>query len=536
MNRCTKLFFFFLFLISAGVEAQPRGQWMWIHGSNINYDLGSFGIRGVTSPSNTPPAIYSAFQWQDLNGNFWLFGGVGSTGSSAVGFNALWKYEPLINQWTWMHGSDSFNSLGHYGIQGIPDTANTPRARNFAGASWIDLDGDLWLYGGFHGGLFSDLWKYDIETNMWTWMKGDSTVNNEPIHGIQGIPSINNSPGGRIEFSTAWVDNSGDLWLFGGRAISGTEYYNDLWRYNINSNMWTWMKGSNLTNQSGVYGTRGIESPNNTPGARWSYAHWKDTDGNFWLCGGVNNYPYNYYNDLWRFNPLTNNWTWINGSNSTNSSGSYGQRCIIDSTNGPSARWENRSCITDVYGNFWMFGGGRIGSFEIKEDLWSYCPTSNNWTWQAGSSSINTTPYWGIINVPNISNNPGSRIGALAWSDSSYIYLFGGYSSPNTAYNSLFRFNMDPECGPCSISTNIIDKANPSITIYPNPTSSSFTIESSYPLYQITLSTTEGRTIKIISNIHSLIFNVDMSDLSAGIYFLDCETEKGREMVKVVKY
>jgi hypothetical protein len=82
---------------------------------------------------------------------------------------------------------------------------------------------------------------------------------------------------------------------------------------------------------------------------------------------------------------------------------------------------------------------------------------------------------------------------------------------------------------------NYSDNIN-SIELYPNPTSSSLTIESGYRLKQITLFTTAGRTIKTISNIHSSTFNVDLSDLSAGIYFLYCETEKGRDVVKVVKY
>src|SRR5579885_3887687 len=31
---------------------------------------------------------------------------------------------------------------------------------------------------------------------------------------------------------------------------------NDLWNYNISSQMWTWMAGSNQTNQIGVYGQK----------------------------------------------------------------------------------------------------------------------------------------------------------------------------------------------------------------------------------------------------------------------------------------
>lgn len=43
---------------------------------------------------------------------------------------------------------------------------------------------------------------------------------------------------------------------------------NDLWRYNLNTNAWTWVSGSMSINSVGVYGTKGIESSTNAPGAR----------------------------------------------------------------------------------------------------------------------------------------------------------------------------------------------------------------------------------------------------------------------------
>src|ERR1041385_3719644 len=75
---------------------------------------------------------------------------------------------------------------------------------------------------------------------------------------------------------------SSDL-LFGGDGTGGK--YNDLWRYHLLTNSWTWMKGSQLINQPGVYGTRTVEGPGNLPGARSAYAKWKDINGTFWLFG-----------------------------------------------------------------------------------------------------------------------------------------------------------------------------------------------------------------------------------------------------------
>src|SRR6185436_10388373 len=107
------------------------------------------------------------------------------------------------------------------------------------------------------------------------------------IYGIQGVPGPLNTPGSRAEAATSWTDDSGNLWLFGGNSI-GSDYFNDLWKYEIASNTWTWMKGSQLPNQSGSYGSKGVETATNNPHARDAYSKWKDLNGNFWFLGGGN--------------------------------------------------------------------------------------------------------------------------------------------------------------------------------------------------------------------------------------------------------
>ena len=50
------------------------------------------------------------------------------------------------------------------------------------------------------------------------------------------------------------------------------------------------MSGSNATNQNGVYGTKGVASSSNAPGARQLAVSWTDNSGNLWLFGGYG-YP-----------------------------------------------------------------------------------------------------------------------------------------------------------------------------------------------------------------------------------------------------
>src|SRR5215212_7780866 len=95
---------FLLLLLVKSVCAQPPGQWMWIHGPNTPNSAPVWGTQGVPSPANVPPAEYEAAEWTDPSGNFWLFGGFSYAG--------LWKYQPAINQWTWMKRPNPNNYFG----------------------------------------------------------------------------------------------------------------------------------------------------------------------------------------------------------------------------------------------------------------------------------------------------------------------------------------------------------------------------------------------------------------------------------------
>jgi N-acetylneuraminic acid mutarotase len=183
-----------------------------------------------------------------------------------------------------------------------------PGARAYA-VSWIDKDENLWLFGGYgysvsdEPGFLNDLWKFDTTKNEWTWMGGSNSINRVGNYG-NGTPSVNNFPGGKRS-ACGWADKSGNFWLFGGRqeSTSVSFLYNDLWKYNIGTNQWTWVSGSNLPNQNGNYGRMGVTLRQNIPGSRESGACWFDKDENLWLFGGYgkNSLSSGYLNDLWKF-------------------------------------------------------------------------------------------------------------------------------------------------------------------------------------------------------------------------------------------
>src|SRR5258708_13453502 len=96
---------------------------------------------------------------------------------------------------------------------------------------------------------------------------------------------------------------------------------NDLWKFDGTN--WTWVSGSNVVSQTGVYGTKGTPSSSNVPGARNSAVSWTDNGGNLWVFGGVGNDAsgtLSLLNDLLEFDGT--NWIWMGGSHIGNRGGS----------------------------------------------------------------------------------------------------------------------------------------------------------------------------------------------------------------------
>jgi N-acetylneuraminic acid mutarotase len=418
------------------------GEWAWMGGNDVVSGTGRYGTQGVPATGNGPGARSGSVRWIDKNGNVWLFGGTSSL-LSAEQYEDLWEFTPSTNEWTWIGGSAGSVSgayvLRVYGTLGTPAAGNLPGARS-GSASWIDSNGDLWLFGGYgydsNGvlGELNDLWRYDPPTNLWTWMGGSnqevlsfySSYGQPGVYGTLGEFAPGNIPGSRYN-AASWIDTSGNFWLFGGTgqdAAGDSVALNDMWEFNPSRNQWAWMGGSNFLDpivgsELGVYGTPGIPALENIPSSREQAATWTDSSGNFWLFGGVDvNYM---LNDLWKFNPSTKEWTWMGGNGpSTITCKDYaagtglfgGYFCGQLSVNGtlgvpasgnipggrtPAAQW------IDSKGNLWLFGGTGLdhagesiagrgvdpdGDFIGPiNDLWYYSPSTNLWTWMGGNIS-----------------------------------------------------------------------------------------------------------------------------------------------------
>jgi hypothetical protein len=499
-----------------------HNDWTWIDGTKTAGTIAApqYGSFPASAPptfpnpfTNTPGARYGAAGWTDKSGNLWLFGGDGweLAGGSPPdtlngAMNDLWvcvmvasdycqwqlqgAYDPTV-------GKQVIANAQHEGQVGSFTSPFVPPAR-LGAATWTDNTGNLWLFGGSDGSNYrNDLWEFNASSlssnftaiaGQWTWQSGSATAAVDQ-NGVYP-PSANPYPGARTN-AVSWTDGSGNFWLFGGFGKDGAGtlgFLNDLWEYS--GGTWTFVSGSSLANQIGIYGAPGVASGTNAPGGRQEAVGWADAAGNLWLFGGEGEDGNNpatangILNDLWVYNIAAKQWTFVMGSTTANQTGDYEAQTVVGpvsttgaastcglsvgltvggnvicspvSTTGarPGSRW-GASGWTDAGGNFWLYGGwgldatGTNGNGALS-DLWVYTPNSTagqpgTWAWIKGSNTGAANGVYGDEIRPYKTYEiwtPGGRSNATHWVDGNgQLWLFGGagYDSTSTTGNGYLN-------------------------------------------------------------------------------------------------
>ncbi|HVZ58005.1 MAG TPA: kelch repeat-containing protein [Chitinophagaceae bacterium] len=291
--------------------------WTWVNGSNTANTSGSYPALGNSNPANAngPGGRYYGITFR-VGNVLYLFSGFGYDGAGNTGYlNDLWSFDTGNNTWTYVNGSNLRNQFGTYSGTTLPGS-------RLASYTWY-YNNKLYLFGGFGYGqstgtdYLNDLWQYDPTGNTWTFVGGNNEAGATGNYGTAGVVNAANFPGGRSS-GVSWMDNMGNLGIFGGRGRSTTTtsgLLNDVWRYNINTGQWIWEKGDDTNlDQLGVYGSQGLPDGTSKPGARRYVVGWTDTQGSLWLFGGTGlddgtntstSGPItDYLNDLWKISNL----------------------------------------------------------------------------------------------------------------------------------------------------------------------------------------------------------------------------------------
>lgn len=243
----------------------------------------------------------------------------------------------------------------------------------------------------------------------WTWMSGSNVVNALGVYGTLNVGDPANSPGAR-DNGGMWVDGDA-LWLFSGIGFGDATIgpINDLWSFDVTAAEWTWRGGPMQPNGLGAYGTRGVADPTNLPPPRNDPVSWRAADGSMWLAGGTKDTQSDSYrNDMWRYVPGANLWTWVSGDTAADDVPVRGDKGTQVATNDPGARggaqvWASRDGVYLFGGNGRVVENGPYGGFA---DVWRFDIAGAQWTWLAGPVELDRAAQRGIKGVPDASNHP----------------------------------------------------------------------------------------------------------------------------------
>ncbi len=230
------------------------------------------------------------------------------------------------------------------------------------GATGTTIGSDFYIFGGENigSGLFvADIfWQYSLTTQTWTQI------------------TASNGPSQRIFPGFASVGQN--LYILGGQSSLQDA---SLWQYNTVSDIWTQL----LPN---------VPYPN-IPQALTCTAF----NNNLFVFGGQDQSD-NFYNQMYKFNTVTDTWT------------------SVSTSGGPPAPRAYHSAVA-IGSNIFIFGG--ISDFTVFNDLWKF--NTSNSTWQ------------------QLSSGP-SRVSHSAVVVGSDMFIFGGdNSTSNSPNNNIWQYD-----------------------------------------------------------------------------------------------
>jgi len=127
-------------------------------------------------------------------------------------------------------------------------------------------------------------------------------------------------------------------------------------------------------------------------------------------------------NDLWEFNPATNEWTWI-GGNKTGESEPHS----IDGTEGlPGVSVDPgpdymATGWADGFGDLWLFGGNTLDGEGDSNDFWVFDPAIHEWGWMTGGMYGDQPGVYGALGQAGRQREhtwkprTSSRVGRCQW-------------------------------------------------------------------------------------------------------------------------
>ena len=257
-----------------------------------------------------PTSRSQAVSWC-VEQDFIIFGGYDKITKNDVFHSDIWLFSMKSLTWKYIHSKNE-NSK-HSSAKDIPSGRTSS-------LTWRFGNNTLYMFGGTilnvakpksKKKIVSELWMLSIPKFKWTLLHGKNTMNHIGHYSAAGFTNAKNIPGSR-EQAAGWIDQQGNLWMFGGKGIESEndativmktdiKFLSDVWMFDISEQCWIYVMGPPNTVAHPVYGTRGHHSDLAFPGARAEAVAW--SNGRVAYIFGGHGYDgrhkVSYLNDLW---------------------------------------------------------------------------------------------------------------------------------------------------------------------------------------------------------------------------------------------
>ncbi|MEJ6600126.1 MAG: S8 family serine peptidase [Crocinitomicaceae bacterium] len=165
------------------------------------------------------------------------------------------------------------------------------------------------------------------------------------------------------------------------------------------------------------------------------------------------------------------------------------------------------------------YGYGKIHAFDLLQEVSAVAQPSISWGGGTALISSNGYSYQWYLNGEALIGETGqNHISAPP---------YGSYEVEVISAEGCTAFS-----DPLVTYAGINELANHGIKVYPNPTESSFKIESNDEIIDINILDLTGKSISIDNFKNN---NIDLAPLTTGTYFLSIRTVKGTSTIKIVK-
>lgn len=400
----------------------------------------------------------------------------------------------------------------------------------------------------------TDIWEYNPATNIWT--------------------QKNNFPGGSRSHAVSFVINN-EAYVATGR--SGNIFYRDCWKYNAVADTWSKVADLPATARAGAFaftadgkayvGTGFYYHPDYLPYD--SYPHLQDVweynpvtntwaSKSFFPGGrrssatafGIHNrgyvgtgissiVPLQYFKDLWRYNPYSDQWvqlndigTWSHGtayahSFVVNGKGYVGTNYFPDAPYSEGYYAKMTPCTTCTTNTIIYDNNSNIPVETMVSDYIMLGDVDNNSAGQSislisGSASV-------FLQAGNtITFEPGTEINIEVNVNKQVVALVQSCHTPSTRTTQ-----QTISFGQTRNSTGL------QVSMFPNPTRGKVNVkvqagETSF--INVTVFNLKGEAVAVLEDTHTpnQIFPVDLSHVAKGVYLVKVTTNKGSTTQRLV--